>query len=67
MATTSHDIDEPKRDHPMMVTGIIMAVLLVALLALPFVSRLRHHQAKAISVSPSSGVAPTAPGPVRDF
>jgi hypothetical protein len=69
MATASHDVKAPKREHPLIVTGLIMAVLLAALVALPFVSRLMHAPISPVSVTPANGVTPSTPAAsrVRDF
>lgn len=69
MLSGSHDAKAPKREHPLVVTGIVMIVLLAMLLALPFVSRLLHLPAKPIAVTPNGGVTPTSPSSprVRDF
>ena len=66
MDTGSHDVKAAK---PLIVTGVILAVLLATLLALPFVAHVMHGQAKPISLTPGNGVTPTSPAQarVRDF
>jgi hypothetical protein len=69
MDTGSHDVKAAKHEHPLIVTGVILAVLLATLLALPFVAHVMHGQAKPISLTPGNGVTPTSPAQarVRDF
>jgi hypothetical protein len=60
MSTFPSDLQEPKREHPLITLGVVMAVLLTALLALPFLTRMRQHspQRHAVSTAPATPARP---------
>lgn len=52
MATVPQDNQNAHRDRPLVAIGIIMAILLATLVALPFLARIRHHSSRqAISTT----------------
>ena len=54
-----------KREHPLIAIGVVLALLLTALLALPFLARTRHHPThRTVSATTTVPVrGPTHPAP----
>jgi hypothetical protein len=57
------ELQSAKRDYPLATAGVIMAILLAGLLALPFLSRTRNHTTRR-AVSATAG-ASAQRAPVR--
>lgn len=52
MATFSPDLQPTKSDRPLLAIGVVVAVLLMALLALPFLTR--HNASRRHTISSST-------------
>jgi len=50
----------PKRDHSLITIGVVVAVLIATLVALPFVTHARHGSRQTISSAMPGGAAPGA-------
>ena len=57
MTTFQPELEPPKRDHQFITVGVVVAILLVALLALPFLTRSRSHRQTISSVHTTSNTA----------
>jgi hypothetical protein len=55
MATFPPDLHQPKTDRPLLAIGVVVAVLLMVLLALPFLTRHQTSRRHTISSSTTSG------------
>jgi hypothetical protein len=60
MATFPTDLQQPKTDRPLIAIGVVVAVLLMVLLALPFLTRHKASRRHTISSSTTSGTAAPA-------
>ena len=58
MATFPSELQPRKRDHQLITVGVVVAILLGALLALPFLTRTRSHRQTISSVHATSTGAP---------
>jgi len=61
MATFPPDLQRPKRDNSLITVGVVVAVLIAMLIALPFVAHARHGSRQTIS----SSAPGTSPGATR--
>jgi hypothetical protein len=50
----------PKRDHSLLIIGVVVAVLIATLVALPFVANARHASRQTSSSSMPGSAAPGA-------
>jgi hypothetical protein len=55
MGTFPPELQRPKRDNSLITVGLVVAVLIAMLVALPFVGHARHASRQAISSSPPDG------------
>lgn len=60
MATFPPDLQPPKRDYSLITVGVLVAVLIATLVALPFVAHARHASRQTISSSTPGGTSPGA-------
>ena len=60
MATFPPDLQRPKRDYSLITIGVVVAVLIATLVALPFVAHARHASRQTISSSIAGSVPPGA-------
>lgn len=58
MGTFPPELERPKRDHSLITVGVVVALLIAMLVALPFVAHARHGSRQTISSSTPAGAGP---------
>jgi hypothetical protein len=59
MGTFPPELQRPKRDNSLIIVGVVVAVLIAMLVALPFVAHARHGLRQTISSSTPAGAGQT--------